>query len=218
MFTSVSTLTPLASRPAAAAAVEISGLRKQFGDQVVVDDVAFQVRAGTVTGLVGSGKTTVLAMVAGVLPPDEGTVRVFDVDLWEDRQRVIRSVANTPLDGSGPRGDLTAWATLTSAAKGLDPEEVVVRTWDLLTVTGLAEQTMARVSDLTAGMRSRLMLARALLGRPALLVLDEPFRDADEESALTIRLVLERFVAEGGTVVLSGPHPHGLCDEVLELG
>ena len=211
MFASVQTATRLAS-----AAVEITGLRKQFGDQVVVDDLTLTLAAGTITGLVGRGKTTVLAMVAGVLPPDDGNVRVFGVDVWSDRPHAM---ASTPLDGGPHLDDPTAWATLTRAAvrHGLDPEEAVLRSWDLLAQLGLSAVATVRLGDYSPGMHSRLLLARALVGRPAVLVLDDLFRGVDDESARRIRLVLERFVTSGGAVLLSGEHPHGLCDEVRML-
>lgn len=211
MFSSAQTLTRTT-----VAAVEITGLRKQFGDQVVVDDFALTVASGSITGLVGRGKTTVLAMVAGVLPPDEGSVRVFGVDVWSDRPHAM---ASTPLDGRSHRGDPTGWATLTRAAlrHGLDPEETVLRSWDLLAQVGLADAATVRLFDYSPGMHSRLLLARALVSRPALLVLDDLFRGVDDESARRIRLVLERFVTGGGAVLLSGEHPHGLCDEVRVL-
>ena len=215
MFSSVQTTTPLASR-ATAAAVEITGLRKQFGNQVVVDDFALTLAAGSITGLVGRGKTTVLAMVAGVLPPDDGNVRVFGVDVWSDRPHAM---ASTPLDGGPHLDDPTAWATLTRAAvqQGLDPEEAVLRSWDLLAQVGLSAVATVRLVDYSPGMHSRLLLARALVGRPAVLVLDDLFRGVDDESARRIRFVLERFVTGGGAVLLSGEHPHGLCDEVRVL-
>ena len=217
MFTSVQTRIPSQSRRSAPA-VEISGLGKQFGDDKVVDGFALTVSSGRITGLVGRGKTTVLAMVAGVLPPDEGSVRVFGVDVWADERHARRVVASTPLDG-GTCDDPTGWAALVEAGRsqGLDPEETVVRAWDVLAQVGLADVATELLAEYPAGRHARLMLARALVGRPALLVLDDLFRGVDEESARWIQAVLERFAADGGTVLLSGEHPQGLCDEVHEL-
>jgi ABC-2 type transport system ATP-binding protein len=186
--------------------VRIDGLCKQFGDVKVVDGFGLTLAPGTITTVVGKAKTTVLAMVAGLLPPDDGSVRVFGVDVWDDEQHAKRVVASTPLDGGTLDGNPTAWAALLDAGRQhrLDPEETVVRAWHVLTQVGLADVATLRLGDHTPGMHSRLMLARALLGRPALLVLDDPFRGVDEASARRIRAVLEGFAAAGGTVLLSG--------------
>src|SRR4051812_39233773 len=193
MFTSVQTLTPPLSWRPAGAAVEITGLAKQFGDHKVVDRFGLTVPQGSITALVGGAKTTVLAMVAGVLPPDEGCVRVFGVDVWEDSRHAARVIASTPLDGGTLDGNPTGWAALIDEGRrhGLDPEETVVRAWDVLEQVELADVATQRLGDYTPGRHSRLMLARALMGRPALLVLDDLFRGVDEASAHRIGLVLK---------------------------
>ncbi|WP_211769519.1 ATP-binding cassette domain-containing protein [Kutzneria sp. CA-103260] len=210
---------PRPSRPASA--VEITGLCKQFGDDVVVSGFGLSARRGSVVGVVGRGKTTVLAMLAGVLPPDEGTVEVLGVDVWRERRRASALMASTPLDGAAPPSPaLTGWAMLVGAGllQGMGAEQVVDKTGELLGSTGLAHAGGELVESYTPGMRSRLHLARALLRSPRLLVLDEPFRDVDAGSARTIAAVLDEFTATGGTVVLSGDHPDGVCDDVLLLG
>jgi len=220
MLTSVSTEVPSQRPSRSAAAVEITGLRKQFGDDVVVSEPCLRARLGSVVGVLGRGKTTLLAMLTGVLPPDEGGVRVFGVDVWRDQRRASALMASTPLDGATPPQALSGWAMLTGTGllHGMDAEQVVRRTVELLDLTGLADAGGEPVGHYTPGMRSRLYLARALLTGPRLLVLDDPFRAADAGSARTIGAVFDQFTATGGTVVLSGEYPDGVCDDVWLLG
>lgn len=220
MLSSVSTAVPPPRSPRSAAAVEIAGLHKQFGDDVVVSEASRQARPGSVVGVVGRGKTTLLAMLAGVLPPDEGAVRVFGVDVWRQRHRADGLMASTPLDGATPSRARTGRAMLVGAGllRGMTADEVASRSEELLAATGLAHVGDEPISGHTPGMRSRLHLARALLAEPRLLVLDEPFRAADAGSVRTVAAVLDQFTATGGTVVLSGEHPDGVCDDVWLLG
>ncbi|MFI9387101.1 ATP-binding cassette domain-containing protein [Kutzneria sp. NPDC052558] len=220
MLSSVSTVSPPARRPRSAPAVLITGLHKQFGDDVVVTGLDLRARPGSVVAVAGRGKTTLLAMLAGVLPPDEGSVRVFGVDVWREWDRATRLVASTPLDGGAPSRAESGWAMLTGAGllHGLRAEEVVAASTELLDLTGLGDAADEPVAHYTPGMRSRLHLARALLTGPRLLVLDEPFRGVDPDSARTIAALFDRFTASGGTVVFSGEQIDGVSDDVWLLG
>ncbi|MBD8505993.1 ABC transporter ATP-binding protein [Hoyosella sp. G463] len=188
-------------------ALEIEGLAKSYGQQPAVRSITLDVPAGSFFGLVGpngAGKTTTLAMCTGLLRPDIGQARVFGHDTWRD------PVAAKSLTGVLPDG-LTLIDRLTGAEllrfqgllRGMDPAVVDERAIELLEVLGLADARDKLIADYSAGMTKKIGLAAAMLHAPRLLVLDEPFEAVDPVSSATIRRILLRYVAGGGTVILS---------------
>src|SRR5699024_8446569 len=151
-----------------------------------------------------AGKTTALSMAVGLLRPDEGTARLFGVDVWE-RPNEAKSLVGVLPDGLSVPERLTGRELLTYIGRlpGIDRDTVATRTQELLDVLELADAERTLVIDYSAGMRKKVGLAMALLHAPSLLVLDEPFEAVDPISAATIRTILQRFVSSGGAVVFS---------------
>jgi ABC-2 type transport system ATP-binding protein len=191
----------------AEAALELVGLRKVFGDRVAVDQLDLVVPAGAFYGLVGpngAGKTTSLLMAVGLLRPDGGSARIFGADVWQDPVRAKRSIGLLP-DGLAMPERLTGreFLTFLGLLRGMTDKTVAARTDELLSVLDLDGADRTLVIDYSTGMRKKIGLAAALLHGPRLLVLDEPFEAVDPVSAGTIRTILGRFVAAGGSVVFS---------------
>ena len=214
--------TPLgAMPPPSPAAVELAGLRKRFGDKVAVDNLWLTVPRGSFFGLVGpngAGKTTTLRMLTGLLRPDGGLVRVAGTDVWPDP-----TLAKVRL-GLVPDG-LTVFERLTGAEmlvyagllRGLPEDEAQSRARGLLDALGLAADADALIVDYSHGMRKKVVLASALIHRPDVLVLDEPFEGIDPVSSAAIRDVLQRYREHGGTVLFSShvmEVVERLCDHV----
>ncbi|MBF6131405.1 ABC transporter ATP-binding protein [Nocardia otitidiscaviarum] len=205
-------------------ALELDGLYKKFGGPWVVEGVSLAVPPGSFFGLVGpngAGKTTTLSMAVGLLRPDHGAARIFGTEVWTDPVRAKTMVGVLP-DGLSLPERLTGRELLnyTGLLRGMPQATVVERTDELLHVLELdgAENTV--VVDYSAGMRKKIGLATALLHAPKLLVLDEPFEAVDPVSASTIRTILQRFVAAGGSVVLSShvmALVENLCDQVAVI-
>jgi ABC-2 type transport system ATP-binding protein len=200
-------------------ALQLFGLCKTFGSTVAVDHVELTVPRGSFFGLVGpngAGKTTSLSMAVGLLRPDEGTARIFGVDVWEDPVRAKALVGVLP-DGLALPERLTGRELLsyTGLLRGLDRATVTQRVEELLGVLELSGAERTLVVDYSAGMRKKIGLATALLHGPKLLVLDEPFEAVDPVSASTIRTILQRFVASGGAVVLSS-HVMALVEQLCD--
>ncbi|WP_086823708.1 ABC transporter ATP-binding protein [Allokutzneria sp. NRRL B-24872] len=191
----------------ASAALELAGLVKVFGSKTAVDHVDLVVPSGSFYGLVGpngAGKTTSLLMAVGLLRPDGGHARVFGVDVWQEPLRAKGMIGLLPDGLAMPerltgREFLTYWGLL----RGLDQSTVAARAGELLAVLDLESAESTLIIDYSTGMRKKIGLAAALLHGPRLLVLDEPFEAVDPVSAATIRGILERFVAGGGSVVFS---------------
>jgi ABC-2 type transport system ATP-binding protein len=205
-------------------ALRLVGLSKSFGDKVAVDGVDLDVPAGSFFGLVGpngAGKTTSLSMAVGLLRPDAGRAEIFGADVWADPARAKSLIGVLP-DGLAMPERLTGRELLTylGLLRGLDPAAVTSRAAELLAVLELDTADRTLVLEYSTGMRKKIGLATALLHAPRLLVLDEPLEAVDPVSAATIKVILQRFVASGGSVVFSShvmPVVEQLCDHVAVI-
>jgi ABC-2 type transport system ATP-binding protein len=197
--------------PVAREAIRIRGLVKRFGDANAVDNVDLTVPAGSFYGLVGpngAGKTTTLSIIAGLLRPDAGTVHISGIDQRTDPLEAKRVMGVLPdrlrtFDRLTGRQLLHYYGQL----RGLDRAVIEKRTADLARAFDLSEALSRVVSDYSAGMTKKVMLAGALIHSPRVLVLDEPFEAVDPVSSGVILEILRSYVAHGGTVILSS---HGM--------
>lgn len=201
------------------AALELDGLVKRFGDQVAVDEVRLAVPEGSFFGMLGpngAGKTTSLSMATGLLRPDAGTARIFGVDVWAEPQRAKALVGVLP-DGLAMPERLTGREALLylGLLRGMAEDEVRRRSDELLDVLELGDTDDKQIAGYSTGMRKKVGLAIALLHAPRLLVLDEPFEAVDPVSAATIRTILHRFIARGGSVVMSS-HVMALVEQLCD--
>ena len=200
-------------------ALEFSGLFKQFGDTVAVDRIDLVVPPGSFFGMVGpngAGKTTSLSMATGLLRPDAGTARIFGRDVWSDPVAAKSLIGVLP-DGMALPDRLTGREVLRylGLLRGMPREVVEERADELLRVLELDSAEGTVVVDYSTGMRKKITLATALLHGPRLLILDEPFEAVDPVSAATIRTILQRFVASGGSVVFSS-HVMALVEQLCD--
>lgn len=193
------------------AAISIRGLVKHFGDNRAVDGIDLTVPAGSFYGIVGpngAGKTTTLSIVAGLLRADEGTVAICGIDQASQPLAAKRVMGVLPdrlrtFDRLTGRQLLYYYGLL----RGLAPSVIEKRTADLARAFDLQEALSRVVSDYSAGMTKKLMLAGAMIHSPRVLVLDEPFESVDPVSSAVILDILRAYVAHGGTVILSS---HGM--------
>jgi ABC-2 type transport system ATP-binding protein len=182
--------------------IDVHHLVKRYGRHTVVDDVSFTCRPGTVTGFLGpngAGKSTTLRMMTGLTPPTAGAVTI-DGRPYAAHPNPGR-VVGVMLDASAQHSGRTGVETLRLAARVLG----VPRGWadDMLHRVGLSDAGEQRVGEYSLGMRQRLGIGTALLGDPAVLVLDEPANGMDPEGIRWMRLLLRDFAAAGGTALLS---------------
>lgn len=206
-------MAPAALAPPAASGdvLVLRGVSKRFGDTHAVDGIDLTVPAGTFYGLVGpngAGKTTTLSIIAGLLEADRGSVLVGGVDAASDPVAAKRLMGVLPdrlrtFDRLTGRQLLYYYGVL----RGLAPAVVESRTADLARAFDLTDALGRVVSDYSAGMVKKVMLAGALIHSPRLLVLDEPFEAVDPVSSAIILDILSTYVAHGGTVILSS---HGM--------
>ncbi|CAN5268468.1 ABC transporter ATP-binding protein [soil metagenome] len=200
-------------------ALRLTGLVKRFGEKTAVAGIDLEIEAGSFFGIVGpngAGKTTTLSMVTGLLKPDAGSVTVNDVDVWGDPVAAKRKLGVLP-DRLRLFDRLTGAQLLYYAGilRGLDRATVKARTRDLAVAFSLEDSLDRLVTDYSAGMTKKIALAAAMIHSPRLLVLDEPFESVDPVSAANVIEILQRYVAAGGTVVLSS-HTMNLIERVCD--
>ncbi|WJM17033.1 ABC transporter ATP-binding protein [Microbacterium arborescens] len=194
-----------------APALRLRGVTKTYGEARAVDRIDLEIPAGSFYGLVGpngAGKTTTLSMIAGLLRPDEGSVEIAGVDIRRDPAAAKRQMGVLPdrlrtFDRLSGRQLLYYYGVL----RGLKPAVVENRIADLASAFDLTDALGRSVSDYSAGMTKKVMLAGAMIHAPRLLVLDEPFESVDPVSSAVILDILQKYVAHGGTVILSS---HGM--------
>jgi ABC-2 type transport system ATP-binding protein len=193
------------------AAIRIRGLVKTFGDHTAVNGIDLTVPAGSFYGIVGpngAGKTTTLSIIAGLLRSDAGEVVISGVDQSTQPLAAKRILGVLPdrlrtFDRLTGRQLLYYYGLL----RGLAASVIEKRVADLARAFDLGDALGRVVSDYSAGMTKKIMLAGAMIHSPRVLVLDEPFEAVDPVSSAVILDILRAYVAHGGTVILSS---HGM--------
>jgi ABC-2 type transport system ATP-binding protein len=184
------------------AVVCAESLSKRFGEVLAVEDLSFELEAGTITGFLGpngAGKTTTLRMLLGLAAPTSGRALVFDTTYAELERPPLRIGAVLEATDFHPgRCGRDHLRTLGRAADLPDS-----RADEVLRLVELEDAAKRRVKGYSLGMRQRLGLAAALLGEPELLILDEPANGLDPEGVRWLRDFLRAFAAQGHTVLIS---------------
>jgi lipooligosaccharide transport system ATP-binding protein len=172
------------------AEIEARGLTKRFGDRLAVDSVSFDVERGETYGLLGpngAGKTSIMRMLAGLAPISSGTLRVAGLDVAR-QSRAVRARLGVVTQSDGLDGDLDVRQNLEIFGYlcGLSRAEARRRADEVLEFFDLTPRARDEVAELSGGMRRRLAIARALVARPPIIVLDEPTTGLDPESRIRL--------------------------------
>ncbi len=188
-------------------AIEASGLRKRFGTTQALDGVDLVAPEGTVLGVLGpngAGKTTAVRVLATLLRPDSGSARVAGHDVTTEAGRVRASIGLTGQYASVDE-DLTGTQNLVMIGELLDlrPREARARAKELLAWFDLSDAAGKRAKQYSGGMRRRLDLAASLVGRPAVIFLDEPTTGLDPAKREEMWDVIRTLVTQGSTVLLT---------------
>jgi ABC-2 type transport system ATP-binding protein len=196
-------------------ALALEEVSKNFGRIRAVDRLSLRVEPGQMAGFLGpngAGKSTTLYMIPRLVRPSSGRIRIFGEDIWKDYKRAIGSVGIT-VETPAFYEYLSGRKNLELAARLLD--KVSAREIDeILARIGLAERQHDRVRVYSTGMRQRLGIGRAMLGRPRLLVLDEPTNGMDPEGTREILLFLREKVSQEGMAIFISSH---LMSEIEEF-
>ncbi|WP_412049350.1 ABC transporter ATP-binding protein [Hoeflea sp. Naph1] len=185
--------------------IDVSGLVKRFGDKTVVDHVSMQFAEGEISGFLGpngSGKTTTIRVMCGLLTPDEGEGRVLGHDIRTDGLRIKREVGYMTQKFSFYE-DLSIEENLTFVARlyGLEPMAATVR--DTLEDLGLSSRRKQMAGTLSGGWKQRLALAACIMHKPKLLLLDEPTAGVDPKARREFWDEIHLRATTGLTVLVS---------------
>jgi len=202
--------------------IEAYGLRKQFGEFVAVDDVDFSVKEGEMFGFLGpngAGKTTVMKMIQCVSPKTGGKLEVFGMDVNEHPREIKKIMGVVPQE-SNLDPDFTVYENLLVYSRyfGIPRTEASKLIDELMEFVQLTEKKDTIIEYLSGGMKRRLILARGLINKPRLLILDEPTIGLDPQARHLIWERLKKLQGEGITIVLTTHYldeASQLCDRLV---
>ena len=201
--------------------IEVSHVSKRFGEHRAVEDLTFTVGRGEIVGLLGpngAGKTTTMRLITGYMPPTAGTIRVAGFDTWEQPLEVKRRVGYLP-ENPPVYPDMTveAYLLFVAALKGVPRDRRRAEAREAAERTGVAHVWKRLIGNLSRGYRQRVGLAQALIGKPEVLILDEPTVGLDPTQIVEVRELIRSLAGEH-TVILSShilPEVRQTCQRVL---
>jgi lipooligosaccharide transport system ATP-binding protein len=205
-----------------APAVSAREVTKRFGDRVAVDGIRFDVEPGICFGFLGpngAGKTTTMKMVYGLATVDAGELTVLGLDATQQRREIKSRLGVVPQE-TNLDGDLTVRENLLQQARyyGIDSGKAAERASELLEFSLLSDRADERIHGLSGGMKRRLLISRALMGDPELVVLDEPTTGLDPQARLAVWNALDRLRRRGVTLLLTTHYmeeAERLCDRLV---
>ena len=206
-------------------AVETKNLVKDFGSVRALDSLNFKIKEGEIFGLIGlngAGKTTALRITSTLLLPTSGTVTVFGHDVVEEASKVRNLISYLP-EEAGAYKNLSGLEYLKFMASFRAKDKAAVK--DLVDVaseiSGLGERLKDKAKGYSKGMKRRLLVARALMTKPKLAILDEPNSGLDVLHSVHVRTIIKRYTKEHNVSVLLSSHNmlevEYLCDRVALL-
>jgi ABC-2 type transport system ATP-binding protein len=204
-------------------AIEVAALSKFFKSVAAVDHISFKIEQGSITGLLGgngAGKTTTIGMIMGLILPTSGTVRVLGHDMTRDRHRILaRMNFESPYVDMPHR--LTVRQNLHVFAQLYGLRDIGARIAELAASLALEELLDRPSGKLSAGQKTRVALAKALINEPDVLLLDEPTASLDPDTADWIRTHLEEYRHGHNATILLASHNMAeverLCDRIIML-
>ena len=204
--------------------IQINDVVKKFGATTALAGIGFQVQKGNTVGLLGpngSGKTTTMRLLTGMIDPDGGSIRVMDMDPQKQGDS-IRAVSGVLTENAAMyewmtgRQNLEFFGTL----YGLGPDALAKKIDGMTELFGMKDYVGKKVSGYSTGMKKRLAVARALINEPRILLLDEPTSGLDPESAQSILNLIQLLKSEEVTILLCTHNlneAQKVCDEFVFL-
>jgi ABC-2 type transport system ATP-binding protein len=203
--------------------LRVRDLRKDYGGRPAVDGVSFELGAGQIAGLIGpngAGKTTTISAILGVLEPTSGSIEIEGLDVGRRRAAALERTNFAAVYAPLP-GNLTVEENLRVFGMIYGVTGLTARIGEIIEQFDLGRFRRVKAGLLSSGEQTRLCLAKALINRPTLLLLDEPTASLDPATARDIRAKIRAYAAEGTCGVLWTSHNmsevEAVCDRVLFL-
>jgi ABC-2 type transport system ATP-binding protein len=204
-------------------AIAVTDLHKTYRKVTAVDGISFSVPRGSIVGLLGgngAGKTTTIAVIMGLVLPDRGTARVLGADMARERHRVLHRI-----NFESPYVEMPKRLTVRQNLKGFgalyNVRDLSARIDELAVTLNLRDFLDRPAGQLSAGQKTRVALAKALINTPDVLLLDEPTASLDPDTADWVRSRLERYRTEQRAAILLASHNmpevERLCDDVIMM-
>lgn len=201
--------------------VEIRELSKHYGEFIALDRLSLTLNRGSILGFIGpngAGKTTTIRILVGLSRPTSGTATIAGADCVRDLHKVRRLVGYMPDKfGSYDNMRVREYLDFFGAAFGISRRERQLRISEVLELTNAVWMQDRYVESLSHGMQQRVGIARTLLHRPEVLILDEPANGLDPEARIEMRSILLRLAGEGRTLIVTShilPELSRICDQV----
>lgn len=204
--------------------IEAKNLVKKYGELTAVDGISFHVNAGEFFGFLGpngAGKTTTMKMIYGFSPVSQGELKIFGMSPQDDLRNIKRKIGVAPQDMSLDP-DLTVIQNLQIFARYFDltKEQTEKKCEELLNFFHLKEKATQPIDHLSGGMKRRLLVARALINDPEILILDEPTTGLDPQSRRVMWERLDDLKKKGVTILLTTHYmdeAEELCDRIVVI-
>jgi len=202
--------------------LKVSNVSKKIGKTSIINDVSFELCNGEILGLLGpngSGKTTILKMLVGLLKPTKGSISIHEFDLQKDFERAISNVGAI-IENPIMYDFLSGYENLVQLFRMTD-QFSYERIDEMIELLRMDDYIKEKVQTYSLGMRQRLGLAQALLHRPSILLLDEPTNGLDPEGMKSLRDTLRRLADKEGVSIIISSHILSeielICDSVLVM-
>lgn len=201
--------------------IEIRNLFRAYDDFMAVQDVSFSINKGEIVGLLGhngAGKTTIMKMISGYLEPSSGSITIDELDITRQRAQIQQRLGYLPeVLPVYPEMSVADYLDYVARLKGMHSQQAMQEIRRVIQATDLGNKLIAPISTLSRGYRQRVGVAQAILGKPRLLILDEPTNGLDPTQTRQMRDLI-RDISKEATVILSThimQEVDALCDRVL---
>ena len=203
--------------------IEVNALTRRYGNTTAVNDVSFHIGGNEIVGLLGhngAGKTTIMRMLSGYLEPCAGSIRIGGLALADNTHDIQRELGYLPESlPVYPDMMVADYLHYSATLKGIEPDQIYPAVRQAILATDLATRALDKVATLSRGLKQRVGVAQAILGKPRLLILDEPTNGLDPQQTDHMRRLIRRLSRQA-TVILSThimQEVDAICDRVLVL-
>ncbi|NND91380.1 MAG: ABC transporter ATP-binding protein [Granulosicoccus sp.] len=201
--------------------LEVQSITRHYGELKAVDEVSFSINRGEIVGLLGhngAGKTTIMKMLSGFLEPDTGSIKFHGISVSDSPEALQQQLGYLPENlPVYPELSIASYLDYAAELKGLTGKDKRQAIKSVIETTDLGSRLLSPISTLSRGMKQRVGVAQAIIGKPSLLILDEPTNGLDPTQTEHMRQVI-RNISESATVILSThimQEVEALCDRAL---